>query len=99
MKLQGVTPPGPGKAIRVTVEGTDVAVFNVEGLLFGVSAKCTHVGGPIDQGRLAGTVVTCPLHGSEFDVRTGALIRGPATRPLKAFRVRAEADGLTIDPT
>ncbi len=98
MKVAGVKPPEHGKAIRVTVEGTTVAVFNVGGLLFGVDAKCTHVGGPVDKGPVAGTTVTCPLHGSEFDLRTGAVLRGPASRPLKIYRVSAEADGLAIDP-
>jgi 3-phenylpropionate/trans-cinnamate dioxygenase ferredoxin component len=98
MKVSGVKPPEPGKAIRVTVDGTAVAVFNVGGVLFGVDAKCTHVGGPLDQGALSGTTVTCPWHGSQFDLRTGAVIRGPASRPVRSYRVHAEADGLKIDP-
>jgi 3-phenylpropionate/trans-cinnamate dioxygenase ferredoxin component len=97
MKVVGVKAPEPGKAIRVTVDGTDVAVFNVGGHLFGVDAKCTHVGGPIDKGPVAGTTVTCPWHGSQFDLRTGAVVRGPASRPLKSYRVRVEADGLAVD--
>ncbi|MGD0588418.1 MAG: Rieske 2Fe-2S domain-containing protein [Thermoplasmata archaeon] len=99
MKVPGTKPPEPGKAIRVIVEGTAVAVFNVGGLLFGVDAKCTHVGGPLDQGSVADTIVTCPLHGSQFDLRTGAVVRGPASRPLKSYRVRAGDDGLVLEPT
>jgi nitrite reductase/ring-hydroxylating ferredoxin subunit len=97
MKISGAKAPESGNAVRVMADGTAVAVFNVGGVLFGVDAKCTHVGGPIDQGPVSGTVVTCPLHGSQFDLRTGALVRGPATRPLKAYRIRVEPDGLTID--
>jgi 3-phenylpropionate/trans-cinnamate dioxygenase ferredoxin component len=98
MKVSGVKPPEPGKAIRVTVDGTAVAVFNVGGLLYGVDEKCTHVGGPLDRGAVSGTTVTCPLHGSQFDLRTGAVVRGPAPRPVKSYRVQAEAGGLMIDP-
>jgi len=98
MKIPAVKPPVPGAAIRVSAEGHEVAVFNVGGLLFGVDARCTHVGGPMDRGSVAGTVVTCPLHGSQFDLRTGAVVRGPASRPLRAYRVRAEGDGLVLDP-
>lgn len=98
MKVESIHPPEPGKAIRVTVDGAPVAVFNVGGVLFGVDARCTHVGGPMDRGSVSGTTVTCPLHGSEFNLSTGAVVRGPATRPLKSYRVKAEADGLTIDP-
>jgi nitrite reductase/ring-hydroxylating ferredoxin subunit len=97
MKVPGVKPPDPGKAVRVTVEGNSVAVFNVGGLLFGVDAKCTHVGGPVEKGPVSGMIVTCPWHGSEFDLRTGAVVRGPAAQPLKTYRVHVEVDGLTID--
>jgi 3-phenylpropionate/trans-cinnamate dioxygenase ferredoxin component len=99
MNLPGVKPPMSGKGIRVTVDGNPVAVFNVGGLLYGVDAKCTHVGGPLDQGSVDGNAVRCPLHGSEFDLRTGAVVRGPATRPLRTYRVRVETDGLTVEPT
>lgn len=98
MKVPGVKPPEPGKAIRVTVDGDAVAVFNVGGQLYGVAAKCTHVGGPIDRGPVAGTTVTCPWHGSQFDLATGAVLQGPAAQPLKRYRVAQAADGLTIDP-
>ncbi|MGP8072312.1 MAG: Rieske (2Fe-2S) protein [Thermoplasmata archaeon] len=98
MKIDATHPPEPGKSIRVIVDGTPVAVFNVGGVLFGLDARCTHVGGPMDRGPVSGMTVTCPLHGSQFDIGTGAVIRGPAVRPLKCYRVRSEADGLTIDP-
>ena len=98
MKVIGAKVPEPGHATRVTVDGTPVAVFNVGGLLFGVDAKCTHVGGPIDQGSVVGTIVTCPLHHSQFDLRTGAVVRGPAARPLRGYRASAESDGLAVDP-
>jgi len=98
MKVSGAKPPEPGHATRVVVDGTAVAVFNVGGVLFGVDAKCTHVGGPLDRGRVTGTTVTCPLHGSEFDLRTGAVVRGPASTPVKSYRIQSEADGLSFDP-
>ena len=98
MKAPGVKPPERGKAIRVNLDHTVVAVFNVEGRLLGVDAKCTHVGGPMEKGAVSGTTVTCPWHGSQFDLRTGAVIRGPATRPLTVYRIQAEPDGLAIEP-
>jgi nitrite reductase/ring-hydroxylating ferredoxin subunit len=80
------------------VDGTPVAVFNVGGVLFGVDARCTHVGGPLDKGRVSDTTVTCPLHGSQFDLRSGVVVRGPAMKPVKSYRVQVETDGLAIDP-
>jgi nitrite reductase/ring-hydroxylating ferredoxin subunit len=96
MKVVGAKPPEPGKAIRVTAEGATVAVFNVGGRLYGVDAKCTHMGGPLERGAVADSTVTCPWHGSQFNVTTGAVLRGPATQPLRSYRVDAEADGLVI---
>ena len=97
MIIEGAKPPEPGHPMLVTIDGISVAVFNVGGLLFGVDAKCTHMGGPIHRGSVSGTTVTCPWHHSQFDLRTGALVHGPATRPLKGYRVVADPSGLIID--
>lgn len=78
----------PGSALLV---GT-VAVFNVGGKLRATQNACTHRGGPLSQGALEGSTVTCPWHGSQFDVSTGAVQRGPATAPLKTFTVVVEGD-------
>ncbi|MCI4317226.1 MAG: Rieske (2Fe-2S) protein [Thermoplasmata archaeon] len=98
MKVAGVKPPEPGHATKLTVDGAVVAVFNRAGILYGVGARCTHVGGPLDQGAVDGMTVTCPWHGSQFDLRTGAIVRGPAITPVKGYRVQAEPDGLSIEP-
>jgi nitrite reductase/ring-hydroxylating ferredoxin subunit len=45
----------------------------------------------LSEGELQGTVITCPRHGSQFDVRTGERLRGPAEREIKTYRV--ETDG------
>jgi nitrite reductase (NADH) small subunit len=96
-KVPGVALPEPGHAIRVSVGGTLVAVFRLGDKLAAVAARCTHVGGPLDRGPVSGNVVTCPLHGSQFDLTTGSVVRGPATQPVQAFRVRAEPDGLVFE--
>ena len=96
-KLPGVRSPEPGKATRVSIDGTPVAVFNINGRIYGVDAHCTHVGGPLDRGTVENGAVTCPLHGSQFDLVTGAVRRGPATQPVRAYRVRQEPDGLVLE--
>jgi len=78
----------PGSALPVG----DVAVFNVAGSFCATQAKCTHRQGPLNEGTLDGSTVTCPWHGSQFDVCTGAVLRGPAGAPLKAYRVIVEGD-------
>jgi uncharacterized protein YbjT (DUF2867 family)/nitrite reductase/ring-hydroxylating ferredoxin subunit len=70
----------------------DVAVFSVEGGLCATQARCTHRQGPLSEGVLDGSTVTCPLHGACFNVWTGAVLRGPATLPLRTYRVTIEGD-------
>jgi nitrite reductase/ring-hydroxylating ferredoxin subunit len=90
-------PPGPGSAVRVSVEGHAIAVFNLGSALYAIDAACTHVRGPLEKGRVEGNVVTCPLHGSQFDVRTGEVRQGPATQPVKTYKVRVENQKLVVE--
>ena len=70
----------------------EAAVFNVGGTFCATEAKCTHRQGPLSKGKLDGSTVTCPLHGSQFNVCTGEVLRGPATDPLKTYRVIVDGD-------
>jgi uncharacterized protein YbjT (DUF2867 family)/nitrite reductase/ring-hydroxylating ferredoxin subunit len=70
----------------------DVAVFSVEGGFCATQARCTHRQGPLSEGTLDGSTVTCPLHGACFNVWTGAVLRGPATQPLETYPVAIEGD-------
>ncbi len=77
----------PGQICLVRVDEENVAVYNVDGAFFATQEACTHQGGPLSEGTLEGTCITCPIHGSRFDVTTGAVLGGPATRPVKTFHV------------
>lgn len=76
----------PGSSLLVG----DVVVFNVAGNLCATQSGCTHKQGPLSQSKLDGSTVTCPWHGSQFDVCTGAVRRGPAVDPLKTYAVVVE---------
>ena len=78
----------PGSALPVG----DVAVFNIGGSFFATQEKCTHMQGPLSEGKLDGSTVTCPLHGSQFNVSTGAVLRGPAKDPLRIYRVIVDGE-------
>lgn len=86
-------PPGSGKV--VVVHGFPVALFNVDGTFHAVSNVCLHRGGPIGEGTLDGPIVTCPLHGWEYDVRTGKNVANPMAR-LRTFTVRVEDDEVLV---
>jgi nitrite reductase/ring-hydroxylating ferredoxin subunit len=73
---------------KVTVAGEDVVIGNVGGQLFAITNKCTHRGGPLNEGELEGSVVTCPWHGGQFDLRTGKVVAPPPMKDETSFDVR-----------
>jgi uncharacterized protein YbjT (DUF2867 family)/nitrite reductase/ring-hydroxylating ferredoxin subunit len=70
----------------------DVAIFSVEGGFCATQSRCTHRQGPLSEGTVDGSTVTCPLHGAQFNVWTGAVLRGPAQNPLKTYRVTVDGE-------
>ena len=67
-----------------------VAVYHFSGRVHAAGDVCPHAGARLSEGALEGTVVTCPLHGSQFDVCTGERLRGPADVEIKTYRVDIE---------
>src|SRR5713226_8416035 len=81
--------------IRVfDVSGTKVDVTSVGGRLYAFDDTCTHRGCSLAKGKLDGTTVTCPCHGSQFDVTTGEVLRGPAQRAVRSRLVQMEGVSL-----
>ncbi len=64
-----------------------LAVYHLGNRLFACADRCPHAGATLSEGELEGPVVTCPRHGSQFDVRTGERLRGPADVGLRTYPV------------
>ena len=79
------------------VAGTKVTVASAGDHLYAFDDTCTHMGCSLAKGHLAGTVVTCACHGSQFDVTSGAVLRGPAQRAVRSRALRLEGDDLVVD--
>lgn len=79
------------------VGGTKVNVASSEGRLYAFDDTCTHMGCSLANGELEGTIVTCACHGSQFDVITGAVMRGPAPRPVRSRTVQIEGPDLLAE--
>ena len=60
-----------GTAITVKVGDRPLALFNVDGSFYATQHECLHLRGPLGEGKLEGSVITCPWHGWQYDVRTG----------------------------
>ena len=86
----------PGTMQQVRVDGKSILLANVEGTIHALSNYCTHSKCYLHNGKLKGTVVTCPCHFAEFDVTTGAVLSPPAKEPLLKYPVRVEGDGIVI---
>ena len=66
--------------------GGSIAVFRIGNRLHAVRDECPHAGASLADGVLAGTIITCPRHGSQFDVTTGSRERGPSDFPIRTYR-------------
>ena len=69
-------------------EAGPIAVYHIGGTLYAVGDVCPHAGARLSQGALDRCTITCPLHGSQFDVRTGERLRGPADDPIPVLTVQ-----------
>ncbi|MGA8303813.1 MAG: Rieske (2Fe-2S) protein [Thermoplasmata archaeon] len=97
VRIEKAPLPAEGQVVRIVADGTPIALFRRSGELYAVDARCTHVGGPLDQGAFHGTRVSCPWHGSVFDVRDGKVVRGPAVRNATSYRVHLEGETLILE--
>ena len=88
---------GPGRAIAVEVTGQRIAVFNVDGTYYAIGDTCTHRGGPLSEGEIQGTTVTCPWHGAQYDLQTGNVLSPPAPQGVKNYKVVVEDDDIKIE--
>lgn len=86
----------PGDGMVVEAAGDDIALFNVDGDFHAIGNSCTHVGGPLGRGPLDGITVTCPLHGSDFDVTSGECLGPPAEEAVTHYEVRVEESEIQI---
>ena len=90
------TDVGIGQMRAFVADGAKVSVANVGGQFYAFDDTCTHQGCSLADGELEGTTVTCPCHGSEFDVRTGAVLEGPAEDPVASWAVEIDGDELSV---
>jgi 3-phenylpropionate/trans-cinnamate dioxygenase ferredoxin subunit len=101
-----------GQMTQVEVDGHKMLVANVAGEFFVSDAHCPHLHANLTKGTLEGTVVTCPLHHSQFDLRDGHNVRwtdwkGAAKsvaeftrhpRPLRVFETKVDDGTLYMGP-
>ncbi len=84
-------------AKHIEMDGEKIALFKVGGAFYALSDTCTHRGGPLSEGDVEGTEVTCPWHGAKFDLRTGAVLGPPAQTGVKVYPVKVTGRDIEIE--
>jgi nitrite reductase/ring-hydroxylating ferredoxin subunit len=84
-----------GSARTGSVNGREIALFNVGGKIYATTNTCPHAGGPLGEGDLEGTVVTCPWHGWQFDVTTGASPVNPKAK-VPTYEIKIEGEDVLV---
>jgi 3-phenylpropionate/trans-cinnamate dioxygenase ferredoxin subunit len=100
-----------GTMKKITANGQEIMVAQAGINYYAVANRCPHFGGDLSAGRLEGNIVTCPRHGSQFDVRNGKNIRwmkgsgiiaavGKALkspRDIATYKVKVEGDKISVE--
>lgn len=84
------------KPVRVTAEGVAVLLVKQGERIFALRETCTHLGGPLAEGKLEGDSIRCPWHGSRFCLTDGRVLDGPAVFPERVFDVRVREGRIEV---
>lgn len=95
-KVAKVTDIAPGSFQAAEVRGRKIVLYNVDGTFYATDARCAHQGGPLGDGLLTGSVVSCPWHAWQFDVRTGEAVFDPGVR-IACYAVKVEGDDVLVE--
>lgn len=100
-----------GQMKMISVAGHEILLARVDDDFYAVDNRCPHMGGNLSQGTLEKTIVTCPRHNSQFDLRDGHVVRWTdwsgvklslakmikSPRPLKTYKVKVEGDKILVE--
>ena len=95
VRVTGTTDVKPSHGIVAEVNGKTLAVFNVDGTIHAIDNTCIHRGGPLGEGDVEGSIVTCPWHGWQYDVTTGACVANPAAK-VERYEVQVEGTDVKV---
>jgi len=88
----------PGKMIKVSIDGRDILVTNIDGKYCAIDDSCTHSGSSLSEGKLEGCTITCGWHSAEFDCKTGKFLKFPMKlRDLTSYNVVVESDSVFVE--
>ena len=96
IKVASVTDLAPGEMTMIEAFGELICLANAHGTFYAICDDCSHVGASLSEGELEDYIVTCPLHGGQFDVRTGKVLRRPPREDVATYQVRVEGQDVLL---
>jgi 3-phenylpropionate/trans-cinnamate dioxygenase ferredoxin subunit len=97
MRAASVKDLNPGEKLGVVLDGKPVLLVNLENEYYAIGGKCAHWGCMLIDGKLEDSRIRCKCHGSTFELKTGAVIKGPATKPEPSYRVKVENGEIYVE--
>ncbi len=86
-----------GQGVAVVAGGKRLAVFRFGARFFAIDDVCPHNRFPLADGRVQGLTVTCRTHGARFALETGAVVRGPARKPVRTYPVYVRGETVEVE--
>ena len=84
-------------SVSIEVNGIDILICNTEEGFFAVQDLCTHAFTPLCGGHIQGILISCPLHGAVFNLKTGEVMSPPAFEELKTFQLKIEGTSISVE--
>ncbi len=97
IKVAALRDIAPGTMKCVSAQERRVLLANVAGTIYAADEMCTHEEASLCLGSLKGELLKCPLHGSRFDLRSGAVLDEPADVPLRIYPVKVDGQDIYVD--
>lgn len=88
-----------GELRSFKIRGIEVLAVNLDGKVSCLDGRCSHAGAPLAEGTLDGEILTCPWHYSQFNITNGQVLKGPAYKPLKVYKVQERENSIYVDLT
>ena len=95
IRVASISDLNPGENKIVFIEDEEIALFNIDGKFFAISNSCPHRGGPLGDGTLEGDIITCPLHGWRFNVKSGMNEVMPNVK-VQCYQVKIEGNDILV---
>ena len=95
-RIVGVSDVDEGEILVAEVDGEPVVVCKIDGEFHAIGGVCPHAMGPLEDGSIVDGQIECPWHASRFDLKSGAVTKGPATEATPRYDVHVDGQDLLV---